>query len=236
MTKYSMRHFSISGFLFFALLTILASCTDHRQTLLFLVDSITAVDGVESKNTFPALVGQQFKDIRTINQGRSGWSTDTFLDKWDDVEGDFPSRADFIFIQLGANDLRVRGHEDSTITICIENMEEILRRLRKNYPNAEIILMSSPKLDPAAMNEQIRQAGFGAETNEYLSRIGEGYSMVAADNGYSFVDLHRLVPINNTHDGAHLDDGGHKIVANILVRFLRELMQSKQLNNKETQN
>jgi lysophospholipase L1-like esterase len=236
MSKYSMKQSSISGLLLCTLLTILASCTSHQQTLLFLGDSMTAGDGVDAGNAFPALVGQQIKDIRTINQGRSGWSTDTFLDKWDEVEEDFPARADFVFIQLGANDLRVLGHQDSTITICIENMQEILRRLRKNYPDAEIVLMSSPKLDPAAMNEQIRQAGFGASTNEYLSRIGEGYSMIAADNAYNFVDLHRLVPINNTLDGAHLDEGGHKIVANIIIRFLRALMQSKQLSNHENQN
>jgi acyl-CoA thioesterase-1 len=231
-----MKQTGIWGLLIVVVLIGLASCTDHRQTLLFLGDSTTAGDGVDAKNTFPALVGRQIKDIRTVNQGRSGWTTDTFLDQWDDVVEDFPSRADFVFIQLGANDLRVLGHEDSTISICIENMEEILRRLRKNYPNAEIVLMSSPKLDPAAMNEQIIQAGFGTKTNEYLSRIGEGYSMIAADNAYNFVDLHRLVPINNTYDGAHLDEGGHKIVANIIVRFLRELAQSKQLNNDENQN
>lgn len=226
-----MKQKSISGLLVFALLIVLTSCTDHRQTLLFLGDSITAGDGVETKNAFPALVGKQIKNIRTVNQGRSGWSTDTFLDRWEDVEEDFPSRADFIFIQLGANDLSLLGHEDSTITICIDNMEEILRRLRKNYPNAEIVLMSSPKLDPTAMNEKIKEAGFGTSTNEYLSRIAEGYSMIAADNACNFVDLHRLVPINNTYDGAHLDEGGHKIVANVIVRFLRELTQSKQLNN-----
>jgi lysophospholipase L1-like esterase len=145
------------------------------------------------------------------------------LSKWAEVEGDFPKSADVVFIQLGANDLKIDGHNNKTITTCINNMQRILSRLRNHFPKAEIVLMSSTKIDLAAMNDQTREAGFNEETNIYLSRIAEGYSVIATEYAYNFIDLHRLIPVRNTWDGAHLNENGHEIAAKIIIQFLRKL-------------
>lgn len=216
-----------SGLIVIGLITIFTACTDQRKAILFLGDSITAGEGVDVKYTYPALLERRLGDIKVINQGRSGWSTDSYINRWEEVENEFPSRADIIFIQLGVNDLRAHGHNDSTITICIENMEVILKKIRNHFPNAEIILMSSTKMETAAMDESMKEVGFGQWTNQYLSRIGEGYSMIASDNFCHFIDLHRLVPMNTTDDGVHLNKNGHQIAANVIIRFLSELMNSK---------
>ena len=225
-----MGHKFFSGLIVIGLIAIFTGCTDQRKTILFLGDSISAGDGVDAKYTYPALLERRLGDIKVINQGRSGWSTDSYIDRWKEVEDEFPSRADIIFIQLGANDLRVHGHNDSTITICMENMKVILKKIRSHFPNAEIVLMSSTKMDPAAMDERMKEVGFGQWTNQYLSRIGEGYFMIASDNYCHFIDLHRLVPMNTTDDGAHLNKNGHQIAANVVIRFLSELMNSKKGN------
>ena len=230
MNFHSMWQKFFSGIIVIGLIIIFTGCTDHRKVILFLGDSITAGDGVDAKYIYPALLERQLGDIKVINQGRPDWSTDSYINKWEEVENEFPSRADIIFIQLGANDLRVHGHNDSTITICMENMKVILKKIRNHFPNAEIVLMSSTKMDPAAMDERMKEVGFGQRTNQYLSRIGEGYSMIASDNYYNFIDLYRLVPMNTTDDGAHLNKNGHQIAANLIIRFLRELMNSKKGN------
>jgi len=206
---------------------MLTGCSDNDKILLFLGDSLTSGEGEDPELTFPALVDRQFDGYRAISQGRPGWSTDTFLKKWDEVERDFPSHAEVVFIQLGTNDLMENGHEDATITNCINNMEMILQKVRYQFPEAEIVLMSSTIIDHAAMDGRFSEAGFGHITNTYLSRIAAGYSIIAAESDLNFIDLHRLVPLNNTIDGVHLKPTGHNIVANVIAKFLRELQQSK---------
>jgi lysophospholipase L1-like esterase len=214
------------------LITFLTCCKEQNRTLLFLGDTLTAGEEQGPEYTFPELVAQQLNGFRSLSQGRSDWSTTSYLTRWDEVEEDFPSNADFVFIQLGINDLREGGYNDSTITLCIKNMEEILQRIRSHYPDAEIVLMSSTKIDPSAISEKFAGVGFGDITNSYLSRIAAGYSIIAADNYCNFIDLHRLVPITSTLDGVHLNKNGHRIAAQVILGLLRELMASKQNQDK----
>lgn len=219
-----------SWLLLFGLISFSVGCSDHHKTLLFLGDSMTAGDGVEEEYTFPTLIEQQMNGYRSINQARSGWSTSSYLKRWEEVEDDFPARADIIFIQLGTSDLQVSGHSDSTVINCLENMKVILTRINNRFPKAEIVLMSSTNIDDSAMNEVIKKAGFGEWTNLYLGRIAGGYSVIATDFGYSFIDIQRTVPIHTTYDGAHLDKNGHNIVAKVILSFLRKLIGEDQGN------
>ena len=135
-------------------------CSEQRRTLLFLGDSLTAGDGVDAQRTFTALVERQLHGFRSINQGRSGWSTEAYVNRWEEVEDDFPSSADVVFVQLGADDLRIDGHNNESISTCINNMQVILSRIRKHFPNAEIVIMSGTKVDLTVMSQQIKEAGF----------------------------------------------------------------------------
>jgi lysophospholipase L1-like esterase len=215
------------------LITTLAfsGCESNDKVILFLGDSLTAGDGISEEKTFAYLVGSRFDDYKSINQGRSGWTTEAYLRRWEEVENDFPSKADIVFIQLGANDLRVQGHQESTVSTCIANMRNILSKIEAHFPDAEIVLMSSTKIDVAHMDSKIRDAGFSFETNDFLSRIAAGYAIIAANNQFNFVDLHRLIPLGNTLDGAHLNEVGHKLAADVITKFLRQLQDSKNSNN-----
>ena len=84
--------------------------------------------------------------------------------------------------------------------------------------------MSRTKIDYSMMDKSNDTAGYSERTNEYLSRIGEGYSIIATESNDNFIDLHRLVPLKSTYDGVHLDKNGHNIVANVIIRFLSEYM------------
>ncbi|WP_020533030.1 SGNH/GDSL hydrolase family protein [Flexithrix dorotheae] len=206
--------------LLFFILIISFQFTKSDKTALFLGDSLTAGDGVDKALTFSARVGQNFEGLNSINLGRSGWPTTAYLKRWDEVTQKFPKQADFIFMQLGANDLRVDGHSDEVVQQCAVNMKEILKRLEEIYPQAQIILMSSTKIDYTQMNEQIRNANFGAHTNEYINSIGKKYKKLAKSEDYGFIDLYQKVPIHSTHDGAHLTEEGHAKVADIIIKYL----------------
>ncbi|MEX0324040.1 MAG: SGNH/GDSL hydrolase family protein [Puniceicoccaceae bacterium] len=197
--------------------------TLHSKTVLFLGDSLTAGDGLDQKYAFPALVGESIENLTTINQGRSGWATSSYLRRWDEVAAELPEQVGIVFIQLGANDLRIDGHSVHTVMQCRKNMEEILRRIENRYPSVEIVLMSATKLDPSTMTEKIRSVHFGKHSNKYISDIGEEYRSLAKARGYGFVDLHNQISMKSTIDGAHLNKGAHRQVAEILVDYLKDL-------------
>jgi len=225
MTYYSMqRNYRLGLLFFFSLIAIFAGCSDQKKKLLFISDAISTGDAVDPEFTYSALIEERLPGFRSTIQERPGWTTSAYLEKWDEIEREFPSRADLVFIQLGIEDLRINGHHESTITICIENINEIMKRVKHHFPKADIVLMSGTKIDCSVTDNSLEAADFGEWTNEYLSRIGEGYSMLAVENNYNFVDLHRLVPLKSTYDGVHLDKNGHNIVANVIIRFLSEYM------------
>ncbi len=199
------------------------ACNVHRnQTILFIGDSFTAGDGMAEKKTFVSLVGQQLANTTTINQGRSGWPTSAYLRRWDEVANRLPESADSIFIQLGANDLRVDGHSEKTIVTCKENMDVIVSRLLSRFPKSEIVLMSSVRIDEDRLIARIRDAGFGEHSNNYLKRIGDAYQQLADKRGLGYLDLIAHLPKDNTHDGAHLSESGHQVVSETIVSYLKQ--------------
>ncbi len=194
---------------------------EQEKTILFLGDSLTNGDGVAKELAFPALVGNKIKGVNAINQGRSGWATSSYLRRWSEVEQELPKNADMIFIQLGANDLRIDGYSDKTVEQCMLNMEEILKRIEKIFPDAEIVLMSSTKIDYTQMNEDIQKANFGKHSNEYINNIGKKYKKLGKTKGYGFIDLHSKIPLHSTHDGAHMSEEGHKKMARVIINYLK---------------
>ena len=217
--------------LFITLAIVSGSCEDDRRTMLFLGDSLTSGAGLDEKHAFPALVNQQIPEFRVLNQGRPGETTNGFLKNWENIEDDFPARADIVFIQLGANDLAQNGVAQSSVTNCINNMETILFRLERRFPQAKIVLMSSTKIDWSAVSQNVKDEKYDPEFNGYLSRIAAGYAIIAKNNGYSFVDLNRTVPMGNTLDGAHLSKSGHKVAAKVIMNFLRLLLAEDPLDS-----
>ncbi len=207
--------------LFYTIITLSSINVFAQKTLLFIGDSFTAGDGVEKNKTFPSLVGQQMTDANAINQGRSGWPTSAYLRRWGEVTESLPESAEVIFIQLGANDLRVDGHSQETIEQCAQNMEVIVGRIQELLPQAKIVLMSSVKIDENQLIDKIREAGFGKHSNKYLRQIGKSYKKLAKIKGFDYIDLIAKLPKRNTHDGAHLNEAAHEIVAAVILKYLK---------------
>lgn len=207
---------------------LFAGCSDKKKTMLFIGDSMMAEDEIGQEFTYTALIERQMPEYKAVVLDRSGWATDSYLKNWDDLKGDFPRKAELVFIQIGIYDLSKHGHNDTTITNSILNMQIIMSRLEKAFPSAEIVLLSSVRVDPTKFGEGDEYAGFNEQTNTYLSRIGDGYTIIAAERRNSYIDLLRQVPIQSTYDGIHLNKNGHSIVANILTRFLREYIKLQQ--------
>ena len=99
-------------------------------------------------------------------------------------------------------------------------MEEITVRLQTVFPDATIVLMSSVRIDEDRLIDAIRDAGFGEHSNAFLKDIGKAYQQLAEEKGFGYFDLIAHLPKDNTHDGAHLSQEGHRIVAEALLNYL----------------
>ena len=210
--------------LLFSLVIFLARCSDQRDSIVFVGDSMNYNGGIEQPYTFPALLEKQLKTYRVVDLSKPNQTTNYFLENLDEITSDFPSGLKFIFIQLGINDLKVYGHNESTITNCVTNMQSILSEMKNRFPEVQIVVLSNTKIDYGSMDEEMKAQGYSQSTNQYLSQIAEGYSMIAADNKCNFVDLHRQVPINSTSDGFHLNKIGNNITAMVINTFLRNFI------------
>lgn len=214
--KYVILNILLIGF-------IQVSIAQNSGEILFVGDSFTAGKGIEKTNTFVYLVGEKLNNTETINQGRSGWPTSAYLRRWEEVAESLPKSAARVFIQLGGNDLRVDGHSKETIAKCRKNMEEIVDRLQSVLPSTKIVLMSSVKVEDAKLTDKIREAGFGKYSNKYLKRIGKTYQQLAKEKGLGYLDLIAELPKENTYDGVHLNEVGHKVVARIILDYLKKI-------------
>jgi hypothetical protein len=132
-----MRNTVFRSLVLLSLVVILSKCSEPKDTILFVGDSMTG-ENVDQKYTFSALLDRQLNNYRIVDGDKSDLTTDTFLDQWDEISSDFPSGTKFIFIQLGINDLIVNGHNESTITNCMNNMQLIIAKIKNDFPGAEI--------------------------------------------------------------------------------------------------
>jgi lysophospholipase L1-like esterase len=222
-------HAVFRSIVFLSLVIITCKCSQPGNAIVFTGDSTIIGENVDQQSTFVSLLDQQFAGIEIADQTETGWTTATFMEEWDEIVGDFPGGPKIIFLQLGLNDLTAYGHKDATITGIMDNIVLIVEKMKDQYPDAEIVLLSHTKIDYTKMDEDLRSEGYESSTNVFLSRIAEGYSIIASENNINFLDLQRQVPIKSTYDGLHLSENGHNIVADVISRFLRELIRVNQI-------
>ena len=192
--------------------------------LLIVGDSMTAAEGVPHEQGFPARLNHiGGAPLEVLAQGRSGWPTTAYLRRIDEVLPRVPADADWILLQLGANDLRVHGHSDATLTNTARNMVTILKTFQKKAPKARLILVSPPTLVPSEFTQRLRDAGFNGQSPHWLAKLGQAYAKVAQENDWGYIDLHPTLAPGATLDGAHANAAGHRRIATTLWQALNHI-------------
>ena len=177
-------------------------------------DSMTAAEGVPAKEGFPSLLNHiGGESLQVLQQGRSGWPTTAYLRRMDEVLQKIPEDADWILLQLGANDLRVHGESEETVRTTAQNMAKILQAFRRKAPSAKLTLVSPPTMVPGELSERLRNSGFGDQSPAWLAKLGNAYEKIAFENGWGYIDLHDTLTDGHTLDGAHPNARGHRRVA-----------------------
>jgi len=195
------------------------SANAARTKVVCVGDSITRGEGVKQEENFVSLLGAAKSRWETVNQGRSGWSTSTYLNGKQQVISAIPADAGMILILLGTNDI-LNGHTGDTAAKVARQIDQLTDLIHQRAPKAEIVLMTPVNVFPPHLSERLRRAGFAEESPRYLKLIGDAIRDLANRKGYRLVDLYAAVTADNTLDGVHPDPAGHRQIKDAVLKAL----------------
>ena len=126
---------------------------------------------------------------------------------------------DAVILMLGTNDCKSAFHASPEkigkgIELCLDEIEEYL------LP-CEILLVS-----PVVLGEDVwkpeKDPEFGKESAPISCALKEEYRKIARKRGTAFLAASDYVQVNNA-DSEHLDEEGHRILAMVIYKKLRDM-------------
>lgn len=189
---------------------------NHRKTILFFGNSLTAGYGLDPAEAFPALIGEKAKaaglDYQIVNAGVSGETTAGGKSR---ISWVLNKPIEVFVLELGAND----GLRGIPLDASKKNLQAIIDTVKLKSPQAQIVI-----------------AGMHIPPNLGPDYSGQFYRI--------FIDLSRKnkaalipflledvggIPKLNQGDGIHPTAEGHKIVAENVWKVLEPVLQKQQL-------
>ncbi|MEC4805168.1 MAG: SGNH/GDSL hydrolase family protein [Jaaginema sp. PMC 1079.18] len=179
----------------------------HQQWQQLLAAEARAIAKGQGQNRLSILVGDSLSqwfpsellsvDKFWLNQGISGENSTQIRQRLQAFQN---TRPDTVYLMAGINDLK-QGASDATI---LNNMREMLRQLRNQHPNAEIVVQSIlPTRLPSISNARIRN-------------LNRQIVLIAQQEGASYLNLHAFfvdyegkLHQELTTDGIHLNAQGY---------------------------
>ncbi len=190
--------------------------TAPAKTILFLGNSLTAGFGLEPEQAYPAHIQQKIDSLgwnfQVINAGLSGETSAGGMRRLNWL---LKQRVDVLVLALGAND-GLRGFSPKATE---ENLQEIINRTRKKYPDVKIVIAGMEALPN--MGEL-----FGKEFRAIFPRLAQRNRAALIPFLLEGVGG---IPDLNLPDGVHPTAEGQRIVADnvwkVLAPVLRELQR-----------
>jgi lysophospholipase L1-like esterase len=198
----------------------LTSAADAPRTKVVCVgDSITLGEGVKQEENFVSLLGAGNSRWKTVNQGRSGWSTSAYLERRQQVLSAIPGDADMVLVLLGTNDI-LEGRPDATVAKIARQIDQLTDLIHERAPKAEIVLMTPLNVFPINLSERLRRAGFGEQSAQDLKLVGDALRDLAKRKEYRAVDLYPALTASDTLDGVHPNAAGHRHIKDAILKAL----------------
>ena len=182
----------------------------ESKTIIFYGDSITAGYGIGTEFAFPHLIESQLDkegfDVEIVNAGLSGETSAGGLTRIDWI---LNRKFDVFVLELGAND----GLRGLPVSETHKNLQAIIDKVKTKYPNTRIMLAGM--MVPPNMGQDYAKA---------FERI---YPQLAEKNKAMLIpfllkDVAGIADLNQP-DGIHPNPKGHKIIADNLYPFFKEL-------------
>ena len=181
------------------------------KTILFFGNSLTAGYGLETEESFPALIQAKLDslklDYEVINAGLSGETTSGGKNR---LEWVLNQKVDVFVLELGAND----GLRGVPLSETRTNLQTIIDMVRLKNEDTEIILAGM--MIPPNMGE------------DYTTEFRTIFPDLAAQNEIQLIPflLEGVAgnPLLNLEDGIHPTAEGQKIVANNVWVILKNIL------------
>ena len=196
-----------------SLFIMLTGATPQGGVILFLGDSITAGNGLDLSQAFPALIQQKIDAkgwrFKAVNAGQSG---DTSAGALDRLNWLLKNPVQVLVLELGGND----GLRGLPVETTRKNLQLIIDRTKEKYPSAKIVI-----------------AGMKVPPNmgrEYGDKFEATYADLARKNKAALIPfvLEGVggVPALNLPDGIHPTAKGQEIVAATVWTTLEPVLRS----------
>jgi lysophospholipase L1-like esterase len=181
----------------------------HQQWIRILEQEAKAVAKGQGSNRLAILLGDSltmwFPSERLpggkiwLNQGISGENSGQILKR---LSAFSTTKPDIIYLLAGINDLR----QGATDAMILDNLHQILRRLRLKHPKSLVIVQS------------ILPTRLTAIPNQRIRNLNEQIAIIAQQEGAGYLNLHTLFADSQgklrqdlTTDGLHLSQRGYEV-------------------------
>lgn len=182
-----------------------------NENYVFLGDSIT--DWYPFEDLYE-------ENVPIVNSGKAGYLTKDIKKDLKELVYDYnPTK---IFILIGTNDL----NSDTPNDITLENINEIIKDIKKNRPHAKIYLQSIYPIN-ATDDEKINKKTVGIRTNDDIQKLNKSLKEYCKENKINYIDVYNeLIDENGnlnikyTVDGLHLSTLGYLKVTKKISNYI----------------
>lgn len=211
-------------------------------------DSITAAINLEGQEnylemSYPYQLGKVLNAGEVVNLGIGGSSIGRYWDNaFVDRYRDIPEDSDIIIVMGGTNDgfcaseKELGSLEEREKRTFAGDLDELLKGLKKDYPDAEIVLVTPL---PNILHDMLRrdrkdllpQSSFVA----IMKQLSEEYEIPVIDlYGSGILDSHDAAVIHSfIPDGVHGNEMGYRYLAEHIAAELIKIEQSESENEPE---
>jgi len=159
-----------------------------------------------------------------INQSISGEKTKGLLERLDFLED---NDVEAVFLMIGINDL-IWGQSDEEI---LANYREIVRRLKSEHPDTQIVVQSILPHGGEASTWESRDK-LAALPSERIQRMNDSLKQIAGDNQAFYLDLYPIFVTGDgtlrpdlTTDGLHLNRQGYLVWRSAIALYAQLELQ-----------
>lgn len=181
------------------------------ENIVFLGDSIT--DWYPFEEMYDS-------NIPIINSGIAGYETTDILNNLDKMVYQYnPTK---VFILIGTNDLKYSDDNEKEV---VENIEEIIEKIKSNRPNTKIYLESI-----LPINREIKYHAAEERYNDEIKEVNSKLKKYCSKNNVAYIDMYDEFSDNNgdfdekyTKDGLHPSEKGYIKMTSILLKYIYQV-------------
>jgi lysophospholipase L1-like esterase len=198
-----------------------------QGTLVCVGDSITEgqpKDQIGEGKDYVSLLrekaGAAHLDLKVINQGRSGWTTQQYLDNAESILQGMPADATFVSILLGTNDTRFGNDPDELAQKSADSLRKLIALYHAKAPQARFIIMVPPAVHTSKLTPRLLAANYNKESMSKIAAMSVAFAKLASTDHHMFINLSHFPTEKQSLDGVHPDAAGHAALADEIWRSL----------------